>query len=48
MPPEKELKKLRKDLAKSRAEISALQRKLQAALLKKKGNTKTDGRIPPA
>jgi hypothetical protein len=46
MPPEKELKKLRKDLAKSRAEISELQRKLQAALLKKKGNSKSDGKTP--
>jgi hypothetical protein len=41
MSPEGELKKLKKDLAKSRAEIAALQKKLQASLLKKtpdKGN----------
>jgi len=38
MPPEREIKKLKKDLEKSRAEIAALQRKLQAALLKKKAN----------
>jgi hypothetical protein len=36
MSPEGELKKLKKDLAKSRAEIVELQRKLQASLLKKK------------
>jgi hypothetical protein len=36
MSPEGELKKLKKDLAKSRAEIAELQRKLQASLLKKK------------
>jgi len=37
MAPERELEKLKKDLAKSRAEIAALQRKLQASLLKKTG-----------
>jgi hypothetical protein len=35
MPPDRELKKLKKDLAKSREEIAALQKKLQASLLKK-------------
>jgi hypothetical protein len=43
MPPERELKKLKRDLAKSRAEIAALQRKLQSALLKKKGNPTKGG-----
>jgi hypothetical protein len=38
MAPERELKKLKRDLVKSRAEIAALQRKLQSVLLKKKGN----------
>jgi hypothetical protein len=37
MSPEKEMEKLKRDLAKSRAEIAALQRKLQASLLKKGG-----------
>jgi hypothetical protein len=35
MSPEGELKKLKKDLTKSREEIAALQKKLQASLLKK-------------
>jgi len=49
MPPEREIKKLKKDLEKSRAEIAALQRKLQAALLKKKGNSaKGDGKTRPS
>jgi hypothetical protein len=33
----KELEKLKKDLAKSRADIANLQKKLQASLLKKNG-----------
>jgi hypothetical protein len=37
MTPERELERLKKDLAKSRAEIAELQRKLQASLLKKNG-----------
>jgi len=37
MSAEKELEKLKKDLAKSRAEIASLQKKLQASLLKKNG-----------
>jgi hypothetical protein len=37
MSPERELDKLKKDLAKSRAEIAALQRKLQESLFKKNG-----------
>jgi hypothetical protein len=35
MSPEGELKRLKRDLAKSRAEIAELQKKLQASLLKK-------------
>jgi hypothetical protein len=49
MAPERELKRLKKDLAKSRAEIAALQRKLQAALLKKKSNApKGAGKTGPS
>jgi hypothetical protein len=47
MSPEGELAKLKKDLSKSRAEIAALQKKLQATLLKKStGNTQSDKNRP--
>jgi hypothetical protein len=39
MEPERESDKLKKDLTKSRAEIAALQKKLQATLLKKSGGS---------
>jgi hypothetical protein len=37
MSAEKELQKLKKNLAKSRAEIALLQKKLQCSLLRKNG-----------
>ena len=44
MTPEQELEKLKKDLAKSRAEIAELQRKLQESLLKKSPSHPTKAR----
>jgi hypothetical protein len=37
MSPEKEVEKLKKELAKSRTEIASLQKKLRSSLLKKRG-----------
>jgi hypothetical protein len=47
MSPERELKKLKKDLARSRAEIAALQRKLQESLLKKNGDNQKPSKARP-
>jgi hypothetical protein len=47
MSPEGEMDKLKKDLSKSRAEIAALQKKLQATLLKKSnGSAPSDKKRP--
>jgi hypothetical protein len=44
MPPEGEIEKPKRDVSKSRAEIAALQKKLQATLLRKSGGNTQPGK----